>query len=608
MNYETKIKRLDIQYLRALAVCLVLIFHIRKSFFPNGYLGVDIFFIISGFVLAPQLSQIYSSAFLEQTKKCQFFLSKRVKRLIPAFIVCVILSSLLLGIFSSISQLKPALGQALLSFLFLGNLGAGSLSGNYFNPNPNPFLHLWSLSAEWQVYMFFPLVFLVLGLLFKRKIDLSLVLIFLIALSLQFSIIQSEENSLFSYYSPFTRVWQFALGFLIFLWWNQKSPTKFSTNFFRIVLLFSILVLVSQLKLNEIQASLIVVLTFISALFSNLQKLGVIGSCLEWIGNRSYSIYLFHLPLIYIAVYSPNSGDELFLRVAGVIVAVLVTFISANLSYRYFESGAINRFAPRTFKIGWMYTWAFSFIGLFLLVALQLGVFQNTEKAIVSWRTNSQCTDGEQFNCVVFDADNQRATVYVIGDSHAQHYFSSMRNFGKSQKIDFVYSTVLNTQELKRADPSLILYSKYQSRVDRNDLASFKQEVSSLGNQTVPTIYIADNPVFTDYLKYTHYMNPSVFSLVQERLGILKPPIYEVEMSELDQNSLLARKKYNLISSELTFQIDPFDFLCSPNSCARFANGEWLYWDNHHLSEKGAEIVFEEIEKTMLELLKSKRL
>lgn len=608
MKHEPKVKRIDVQYLRALAVCLVLVFHVRKSFFPNGYLGVDIFFIISGFVLAPQLSQMYSSAFLEQTRKMLVFLSKRVKRLIPAFTVCVILSSVLLHIFSSISQLKPALGQALWSFLFLGNLGAGSLSGNYFNPNPNPFLHLWSLSAEWQVYLFFPLVFLGLSLLFKRKIDLNLTLIFLIALSLQFALFQSEENPLFSYYSPFTRVWQFAFGFLVFLRLNNWSPTKLLTNLFRIILLLSIVVLASQLQLSEIQASLIVVLTFTSAVFSNLQKLGAIGFCLEWIGNRSYSIYLFHLPLIYIAVYSPNSGDEPFLRLMGVVIAVLLTFICANLSYRYLEDGAIKRFTPRSFKIGWVYTWAFSLIGVFFLASLQLGVFQNTEKTSVSWRTNNQCTDGEQFNCVVFDADSQRAKVYVIGDSHAQHYFSSMRDFGKSQKIDFVYSTILNAQELKKSDPSLILYSKYRSQVDKNDLVSFKQDVSLLGDQKVPTIYIADNPVFTDYLKYTHYMNPSIFSLVQEHLGILKPPIYEVEVSELDRMSLLAREKYTAMSSELTFQIDPFKYLCSPNSCARFASGEWLYWDNHHLSEKGAKIVFEEIETTVLNLLKMKRL
>jgi hypothetical protein len=458
------------------------------------------------------------------------------------------------------------------------------------------------------VYLFFPLVFLVLSLLFKRKINLNLVLIFLIALSLQFALFQSEENSLFSYYSPFTRVWQFALGFLIFLRLNNWRPTKLLTNFFRIMLLLSILVLASQLQLSEIQASLIVVLTFTSAVFSNLQKFGAVGCSLEWIGNRSYSIYLFHLPLIYIAVYSPISGHEPFLRITGVVIAVLVTFISANLSYRYLEVGAINRFTPRSFKIGWMYTWAFSLIGVFLLASLQLGVFQNSEKASVSWRTNNQCTDGEQFNCVVFDADSQRAMVYVIGDSHAQHYFSSMRDFGKSQKIDFVYSTSLNAQELNRADPSLILYSKYRSRVDRNDLASFKKEVILLGDQKVPTIYIADNPVFTDYLKYTHYMNPSVFSLVLERLGILNPPPYEVAVRELDRMSLLAREKYIAMSSKLTFQIDPFRYLCSPNSCARFASGEWLYWDYNHLSEKGARIVFEEIETAVLELLKMKRL
>ena len=161
--------RQDIQVLRGLAVLAVVVFHANETLFPLGYLGVDIFFVISGFVVTPLILRIFSEyeGGESRSSNIRLFYRRRFYRLAPALAVTLIFSVVSIFLFAPISIHERFARQGIATLLLAGNLGAYRYSGNYFSPDPNPLVHTWSLSVEEQIYVFLPLLFLLL--LYKRK-------------------------------------------------------------------------------------------------------------------------------------------------------------------------------------------------------------------------------------------------------------------------------------------------------------------------------------------------------------------------------------------------------------------------------------------------------
>lgn len=337
-------KRADIQYLRAFSVCIVIIFHSRARILPNGYLGVDLFFLISGFVLTPQLLKIFYSTKNLMQKNSLIFLKKRFNRLMPALSIATLFNLLILFIFGAYDQFERTGLQAFYSLIFIGNISAPELSGNYFNPKPNPFLHYWSLSAEWQVYFLIPILFSLIVILQRKSWKLtilnSLILIFVFFLLL--SIFAYENNELFGYFSPITRIWQFAAGSLIFITLGKSDINKYITYVARLVLVLGILVIVQPIPIDRLITYLVTTVVFMSLVMSKLQFRNLLEDSLMWIGNISYSLYLYHLPFIYLALYAPTSGADERFRAIGVIFAIVLTFIAAHFSYKYVESSKLS--------------------------------------------------------------------------------------------------------------------------------------------------------------------------------------------------------------------------------------------------------------------------
>ena len=197
--------RADIQALRALAVISVIMFHSKENWFPQGYLGVDIFFVISGFVVTPLILRIfYSGKNTEHSVRQGLynFYRRRFYRLAPALAGCIVFTTFLVLIFGTVSDHGRFVSQAISTLLLGGNFGALHFSGNYFSPAPNPLIHTWSLSVEEQIYLFLPLI---LALLYswkrfqeKNVWKLFLVIIFLsllFHLSPSLGLVGWKENS-----------------------------------------------------------------------------------------------------------------------------------------------------------------------------------------------------------------------------------------------------------------------------------------------------------------------------------------------------------------------------------------------------------------------------
>ena len=611
VNVSNK-KRTDIQILRAISVLLVLVFHIRWQLLPNGYLGVDVFFFITGFVLFPQIKDLVNSKRGTRISQFRTFLRKRFKRLMPAFVISTIISMVILTLFGSLSAHRAIASQAVASLLFIGNLGAENLSGNYFSPQPNPFLHYWSLSSEWQLYLFVPFLIAVTLTIFKTNFSrVSTIYLFLF-----FTIwaIFSTSNSLFNYYSPISRLWEFFLG--IFLAHQMKRMENLKNRliqlFARTMFLATFLIIVSPLEIGTYYGQVTAATLFVSFILSRFSPSYYIKTLLVWIGDRSYSIYLYHLPLIYLSLYSPLSASRFHLRALGTVFCVVTAFFLAHWSYTKVElrqkitADSLNgdyRLSDRVLVNQYLVCIIIS-ISLFAASSILYGPYQGS-KVDVAWKRYPRCTSSDVTPCISPNNASDKKIV-LVGDSHADHFIGVMRNLSAKTNAHIYYlgDRVENyiqgssfEKSLNRINPNLVIVSQFNRDILQEN--NFRESLNLMQDRGIKVLFIADNPHFSDYLHYLHHVNPSFTSLF-----FVNPPMDKVDALELEKNSRLTPSAYLEVAKLLNVEyLDLFESFCPQDICLRKFDGQYLFYDNHHLSVKGAQFVQEGLIEKVNKLL-----
>ena len=222
----------------------VIAFHVSQYYFPLGYLGVDIFFVISGYVITPMLIDIFSKDRQSRSpapdfQKIRSFYSKRFWRLAPALSVAVSGTCILVIFLCSPNDFGKVFKQGFATMFLLGNFGASRYAGNYFSPSPNPLLHTWSLSVEEQIYILFPLI---LSILMSKShnflgrfyflfsaLALGSLYMYLHPSLLSSSYLQiagANSNYNFAFYSPINRFWEFLVGGICFLFFDRKDHKR----------------------------------------------------------------------------------------------------------------------------------------------------------------------------------------------------------------------------------------------------------------------------------------------------------------------------------------------------------------------------------------------
>lgn len=339
--------RPDVEGMRAIAVVLVLLFHAYERPFTGGYVGVDVFFVISGFLITGLL--LGEQATCGRISISRFY-ARRVRRILPASALVVLATVFATYIFLGFIAGNEAAHDAKWTAVFAANIRFALLGTDYLGSRlpPSPLQHMWSLGVEEQFYVVWPGLFLLLVLLARgvqhRKV-LCVALLAIIGASLTWSVMQTSVNQTWAYFSPLTRAWELGLGALLAV----LTPTiaNFRSAWIPDVLALVGLggILVSALILTDStpfpgSAVMLPVLStgcLIAAGCANGRT--VIGRMLglrpmKWIGARSYSLYLWHWPLLII----PAQYLQRDLSPAEATGWLAVAVVASALTYRLVEN------------------------------------------------------------------------------------------------------------------------------------------------------------------------------------------------------------------------------------------------------------------------------
>lgn len=342
--------RTDVQGLRALAVALVLWFHLDKESLPGGFIGVDIFFVISGFLITSQLLVKSPSG----ASDLFVFWGRRVRRLLPAALLVVLTALLAARIVAPPEQSRFGGPDGIVTILYLQNW---KLTDHSDNPLvtagvPPVVQHYWSLSIEEQFYAVWPILLLGVVLLARRRNwDMLVVATWgmaaVVAASLLFSVAYTPGHSAQAYFATPTRIWELAAGGLTaaVVLRRARSGARPMPGWLRETAVwggFGVLALTlltfDQSRLVPGWLALLPVLGTVAIVWGGRERgwnpnrlLGLRPA--QRLGDLSYSVYLWHVPLVVLTPYA--TGHPIGLRDGGAIAALSV--LLAALTKRHVE-------------------------------------------------------------------------------------------------------------------------------------------------------------------------------------------------------------------------------------------------------------------------------
>lgn len=312
--------RADIDGLRAIAVLSVVLFHAFPKLLTGGFTGVDVFFVISGFLISSIIFENYDN------KKFDFieFYSRRIKRIFPALII-VLISSYILAWFILLDTEFKQLGYHIFGGAsFTSNLILWSEVSYFDNSSDSkPLLHLWSLGIEEQFYILWPLLIILFN---KNKYFFKPLLLLIILLSFTYNFINVKIDPTATFYSIFTRFWELAAGGLLayFLIRNSNNKSNKLNNLFSIfgfiLLIYSFYRISNNLSFPG-KWAVIPVLGSIFIIYSGpnavINKYILANKFLVWIGLISFPLYLWHWPLITFTriLYSNQVDNKLMIGI-----------------------------------------------------------------------------------------------------------------------------------------------------------------------------------------------------------------------------------------------------------------------------------------------------
>lgn len=647
--------RKDIDGLRSIAVMMVVLYHFGFQGISGGFVGVDVFFVISGFLI----SQIISKQVLDGSFSFKQFYVRRIKRLMPAMLVMV---GVTFAIFSFV--LLPNDYQMLSKSIiyvsaYLANIFFWKEYGGYFagDTQEAPLLHTWSLAVEEQFYVFWP-IFILLGYkgLGINKTIIATIIITIAAMF--FSEYATKITVGAAYYLLPTRAYELMIGALLALSWNKlPNPNKITSDVLSISGLC--MILYSAFTLTKIHSfpgfnALLPTLGTALLIYSNRMHAGIINKLLSnkvpvFIGLISYSLYLWHWPMITLVNYM-NIELTLVTRIMLVGLAVFVAY----LSFRYIE--APMRITKASDEKVVCYSYIIPSLALVACCSLVVvnsgfeGRFSekinamdyavNTHSNVIRDECHSNLNDAlkqPSKNCLLGDRKSN-VKGYMFGDSHANHYSGFIDELAKFEGLQVQDHTLdrcppilglswgksafkaercrmrneINKQYIIETQPDFVIIAaswpnERSNMVFDNTTGEFAkgekvtellkeklaETVAFLSERSIPTILLTDTP----YIKNMKHTCPLKREMFDKSL--------DCSIND-GRNNFLTTELVKLTSQYKTLKvIEPRDVICREGRCSLSLNNIPLYRDIDHLNDIGSREIAKEYLKNSGHLINS---
>ena len=597
--------RPEIDGLRAFAVTTVIINHFNKVILPSGYLGVDIFFVISGFVITSSLYQRPSKNFKDFISG---FYERRIKRLVPALSVFVLIMSIAICLFSP--EPRIILKTGLSSLFGLSNIFLFIRSTDYFAQSTelNVFTHTWSLGVEEQFYILFPFLIWFSG--FGRQTkngtrNLFLIVIALTIASLIGFIYLYPLNQSAAYFLMTSRFWEMASGCLLFIGLQKRKSIEQLLEKVPPLLLLTLIIGVMYLPMSFATTSTVLVVALTLVLIISLKRrTGTFAFFTNpkvvYVGQISYSLYLWHWGILSISRWTIGihwwSIPFQFALMWGLAIA----------SYRYIET-------PLRKGESFGKRWKTFAIGGGVLVSIA-AVLVTLGKPLTG-----KLYSGKQFNKWKMDISRYYAnhtfiinnptlpSIYLIGDSNAGTYTKVMKNLVKTKEYNLVIHTMgkgLKLKEKTNQQWILEVRRKYTKNFKKGDIIIFAGDIDKYTNKQNWTKYydnfiqqtknielkfilISPTPTFSKEIKFGYTCQEEWYRPSWAISPLCFGKIKKNEWFSYNNVPISNVKKFLLENPKVSY-IDTFSILCPSNYCKNHDQLSLMYKDTNHLNSYGA--------------------
>ena len=594
---------LQIQGLRAVAALLVTIFHARLM--PGGFIGVDIFYVISGYLITGLIiREIDKTGRLDLNE----FYQRRIKRLLPTSVFVLFITAIV-GMFVLPAITRDALGRDLFAAAaYVSNYLFAWWENDYQNLNatPSPFIHYWSLAVEEQFYVVWPIFILFLSRYGKRTIFQGVAIV--TALSLLLSIYLTQVAPIWAFYSLPTRAWELGFGALLLF-----IPDRYLRNRF-LPWVGAIGIAIATFNFDEstafpgFNALLPVVATAIligsipvwPRFFNDLSN----NRLMQWLGAISYPLYLWHWP----ALVLPSSALGRPLQIRERLLCILSTIVLAHITSKFVEQPLRHRsFSAKK---------TYGFFATTTAVSLLAGVaIASTASSVIKVKGTNYSFNLEQVvakpavygdGCHVnygevesgdctYGEKGSATKVVLYGDSHAAQWFPTLEVLAREKGFELISLT-------KSACPSVDVPRSDQGAYKNSECDKWRENSVKRIQKIKPTAVILSSfQYFTEprgYSSRAQWWNEGQRRLLADLQGSSRNLIYISDTPHPLRdipNCLASQDVKDCDTTEKTpnviingfKKIDPTPWLCT-NVCSSIKDGYVVYRDGSHISVQSA--------------------
>lgn len=617
--------RKDINGLRAIAVLAVVLFHFKIAGFSGGFAGVDVFFVISGYLMT---AIIFNRIRNNKLSIIDFYIA-RARRIIPALAIMCIALMIFGYFFLEWYDYKGILKSIRKSISFISNIYY-SKEFDYFAtpPQENWLLHTWSLSVEWQFYLAYPIIVALLCK-FLREPWVKLILVIGAVLSLTGASIYVHHNPTNTFYFLQTRAWEMLVGGLVFLYpFSFGNKSRLGLELTGLALVVFTVFFFTEATPWPSYFTIVPVLGTVMILYGNRKSFITGNIVAQFTGKISYSLYLWHWPIVVFLYYCGVLEVPIF-----IIFGIITAFILATLSFYFVEQFFLRSKNSRYVELV-KYLAVIILLG-WVIVPNTASLAKKYKKEIIQQTQQSKpkivhkCNIDENYitECEYGEGE---VTAIVIGDSHADGIANAIKlvnpkntiswyrggcptldtyRFGSSSETAICHSFTTNTlQRLKDSYPNVPVIIANR--------ATLYTDPANVGGHLV-LFHGVDKDNRKKYLRafQTVYLR-TLCNIAKNRTVYVAQPIPEMRTNVL--KSLQMQKHFLNNLSDITLPIeqyyerqefmlhtmalaqmqcgvkllDPVPYLCPDGEvCMGSKNGVPLYVDDNHLSYEGSELL-----------------